>query len=578
MPLNPLSDRQFTVAYGSDLLRAHKICRENGILQKQLKACIEQVVALCEEVRGLEAKYTTDVEDERAARTHLEAQVQTLLNDGQKVVAAQQQQEQHIQVTFERLQIAINEKADASVVESLQNRVDQLHVSSVTVNSTLPPASRVSESVQVLDSQKYYHHEEPSIAAWPSDRLRVHQGPHETVPDDLDLDANAETISYGGHHQCLHDKNDSLNMLPAPTVEATQLARIKSLRQRRFDEWTTYYDQGQRLLENLPDSFEETVVRNFVGGIFKDSHKRQCQQWLDANGWTWANVTTFGTLCSQVLANNAIHSAGNTHALSWPPSQIDDIHDTAGANNKVGSRTDSKKAQKPKTRGATGVEPLRRSQRLLQHRLNTSSHETPVLPSMTLHPTKAIPLNSSVGAATKPGMKPEARAKLKKKPQPEGPASTQVQKGQQQRPGNNSAEFPKPANVNPPTEYTWQSKSHSSRKRAAESIQAVHPRKRLKSKRGKSSKRKDAKFRVLSAKSDVAKVAAESSDDEGFLYEANPSETADRHEGGDVLRDRTHAERTGHGVQRQYKTDRTQRRLPLPPPPEIPILPTTDEE
>ncbi|OCT50949.1 hypothetical protein CLCR_08320 [Cladophialophora carrionii] len=582
MPLNRLSDRQLTVAYGSDLLRAHQICRENIILQKQLEACLEQVVGLCEEVRGLEANYTTAVEDERAARSLLEAQVQTLISDCQKGVEVEQQREQHVQVTLESFRIALDEKADASVVESLANRVDQLHASSVTVNATLPPVSRVSDSIQVLDSQQYNHHKEPSISAELSNRLEVHHGPRETVPDDLDLDANAETISYAGHHQCLHDKNDSLRMLPPPPAEATQLARIKSLRQRRFDEWTSYYDQGQRLLESLPNSFEETVVHNFVSGILRDSHRRQCQQWLDANGWTWANVTTFGILCSQVLANNAIHPEGTTQALSSAPSQTDDMPATACANDKTESRTDSKKAQKPKTRRVTGSEPLRRSQRLLEHRLNASSHSTPALESMTLHPPKAIIPNSSVlavdqGTNTQLDRKSEARPKMKK-PQPKLAGNTDVQKARQPRPENDSAEGRKPAGDDPPTEHTRQSESHSGRKRAAESNQAVHPKKRPKSKKEKAKKRKDAECRVLSAKPDAAKVAAESSDDEGFLYEANPSEDLDRQDAGDILRKRSHDRRSGHGVARQYRTDRWQKRLPLPPPPEIPILPTTDEE
>jgi hypothetical protein len=582
MPLNPLSDRQSTVAYGSDLLRAHKICRENAILQKQLMACLDQVATLCDEVRDLKANNISAIQAERTARTFLEAQVQALSIDSQNIVAAQQQQARHVQVTLESFHIALDEKADASVVESLKDQVDQLRINPLAVDATLPPVSRVSESVQVLDSQQHNHREASCISPAHADRLKVHHGPHETVPDDLDLDANADMISYAGHHQYFPNKNDSLNMLPPSTAGATQLARIKTLRQRRFDEWTSYYDQGLRLLKSLPNNFEETVVRNFAGGIFNESHKKQCQEWLDANGWTWTNVTTFGDLCSQVLANNAIQPVGHKQALSSPPRQMEDMPATARAKHRTERPTDIKMAQKPNTRRATGEEPLRRSQRLVEKdRLHTSSHEIPAPVAKAVHPTKANPPNSSAHASdlssnTRLRAKSEALAK-KKKPQPNVAEDKQVPRVQQHQAEDGSAKL-RVADVNLETAVTRQLSALSTRKRDADLIRAVHPKKRLKSEKDKTGNLKDVKSRVLSAKQEGAKVAGESSDDEGFLYKANYADNLKSSRAGDVLRKRRSAKLCDDGAQRQHRTARKQQRLPLPPPPEIPILPTTDEE
>ena len=119
-----------------------------------------------------------------------------------------------------------------------------------------------------------------------------------TIAEDLDLDVNANDLSCAGHQCDEIEESDSLNLLPQPEMQATQLAKISLLRQGRFESWEQYYSQGSSLVEALPDTFEEMVVRKFADGIFQKTHRKQCQQWLQLKGWDWANVATFGDLWS----------------------------------------------------------------------------------------------------------------------------------------------------------------------------------------------------------------------------------------------------------------------------------------
>ena len=567
MPLFPSTDRQNTVSYAIDLLRAHQIRRENASLHQQLKTCLSEIASLRNEVRdanqiaatvqdeikNLKASSgasdstaqkalalfdqdrallkkqgrevvviqqscttmqsdisnlkisTTEIQNDRQAKTTvLENQLQALKVDCQNLAATQQRQAHHMQITFESFQTALDEKADASVIESLEQGLDELRGRPSTLNTALPPVSHVSESVQVRDSQHRNDDDEIDAFPEPSNPRQAHHKPAETVPDDLDLDANAHTISYAGHHQYIPKQNDSLAMLPPSTAQATQLARVKTLRQKRFDGWMSYYDQAQKLLENLPSSFEETIVHNFVDGIFKDAHKRQCRQWLDLRGWNWANVTAFGELCSQVDANNehTIKAVARTRESVTPERQMQDML-TAAA---VGAPIAAKK-------------PIRRSQRIAE------------MNSQIVHPQNLL-VTDFARVSTDKGTGTIVNDKLAQRStsKTQAPPATTM-------PTHDNTRMPPAAS--------------NARKRAAEPIELQRPPKRHRWTAGH----------------------AESSNDEGFLQPSKRANSAQ----GSPRRGRPikyHA----YGAERKHKREKKHQRLPLPPPPEIPILDTTEEE
>ena len=333
-------------------------------------------------------------------------------------------------------------------------------------------------------------------------------------------------------------------MLPPSKAQATQLARIKTLRQRRFDEWTSYHDQGQRLVENLPSSFEETVVHNFVDGIFKDAHRKQCQQWLDLNGWTWANITAFGSLCSQVLAGNPTPSVTEPD-VPMPSRQMKDMLVIARSPGRNAADAGSKRNKEARGQRDAVHEPLRRSKRLLERDSLTT------YPQASLSPGPGQDsCNGKKGSRADPNGKPQdAKTNREKQPQP-----------QPQKPAKKQAHEPLPA-------------MFETRKRKAGPSGSAPPSKRLKSRlKGRAADDKVSIPRLVPAKQHTAKPMQESSDDEAFLYEENPPKQAAPQVTEITLHKRDPAPST-----HRRKRDR-KRRLPLPPPPEIPILPTTDEE
>jgi hypothetical protein len=362
MPFNPVSDRQAATAYAIDLLRAHQLRRENVLLHEKLTACSQEVGKLQDEIKALKAESTSNKEvfqnlelaqnaseaavqklsaqavqhedryedqrceldtiqqslqdaksqisdlrtlatkiqgdDQKAVRA-IDDGLKALREDHENFMSSQQRYVRQSQLALESFGVVVEEKADISQVEALERRLDKVQALAVP-QKPLRAVSQVSESVQVPDSQSQRQSAAMTSSPRSPFKRSTHAKPAETVPEDLDLDANAETISYAGHLRPHPYQHDSLRILPDPPAPASQLERVKTLRQRKFDDWTSYYKQGQAIMGVLPSSFEETVVHNFVDGMFRESHKKQCRQWLDARGWTWANVTTFGNLCLQI--------------------------------------------------------------------------------------------------------------------------------------------------------------------------------------------------------------------------------------------------------------------------------------
>jgi hypothetical protein len=194
-----------------------------------------------------------------------------------------------IQDTFERRgseELPGEENAEPSL------RKDKLYNGSSAGNGTF----QVRASQQAKGSKDFRSPLSPSVT-----RDQTAKDPEpETILDDLDLDANAHTITYAGHHyHSAAEESGDLQFLPQPQAQAAQLAKLNTLCQKRFEDWEEYYTQAQMLVKELPHTFEETVVRKFADGIFKDAQRRQCRQWLDSEGWNWDNITSFGELCSQ---------------------------------------------------------------------------------------------------------------------------------------------------------------------------------------------------------------------------------------------------------------------------------------
>ena len=641
MPLLPFSNRKSTVGYAIDLLRAHQIRRENVFLHEQLKTCLSEIAALRDQVRAVKASditatiaselkelkasvqasetahrrglaladrhegilnekihelvtvqqscnnleseiltiksaATKQQEDAVTKNTYLEAQVKRVQADCRDLSIAQQQHDRHFQVTLESFQTALSEKADSSELEALINRLETESTSRPLADNALPSVSRVSESIQVFDSQHTRNPRGPDTLPVP---LEVNDHRHhggETIPEDLDLDANANTFSYAGHHQIVAKQNDSLVMLSPSTAQATQLVKVKTLRQRKFDGWISYFHQGRKLLQTLPRSFEETVVHNFVEGIFSAGHKKQCKQWLDANGWNWANVSTFGDLCSQVGGHETTNLAPRNLQQLKTPSRMKNGLSGAVARGQTG-RSDENTPHK----GVDDHRP-RRSQRLVEKSIATIPKKTLPASNLTASPSLSpspqfldtlVSRGSDFNNIESTGELP----KIKQLPPPAMTGGSSILKRSYHARESRDTRPLSPPRLSPNPAQAQISANPSTKKRKAGPSDPKQPGKRLKSSNGETGRHRSVISELVSAQKHLVKPVQESSDDDGFLHRPRPKRHSE--EGGREAfpSHRRSNKRHTYGTKPSRKGKRSHR-SPLPPPPEIPILPTTDEE
>lgn len=392
-----------------------------------------------------------------------------------------------------------------------------------------------------------------------------------TIPSDLDLDANANTISYVGHQYYNVGENVSLRPLPEPQAQATQLAKVNTLRQKRFESWEHYYSQALNLIEALPHTFEEIIVRRYVEGIFQTAQRKQCQQWMDSKGWTWENIASFGDMCSQIPEH----------------SQMDDISTTsvaAGYSEKIGQilqQMEYKPKQKrevcldkPAARGhpASGVALLRRSQRLINKESQNITLVAPESGPLTHLEPPALEEGKNIQSLISRKGKGIKMSSRRKGPESRVPKTrldmnprlsyTEMQNGSaedvsehkfdegqtQEAHGDGNEEFLRRA-LQP--QCVAQDIRKDRHKSTLQQRLDRHP-----------SQVRDPVAsvpRLVPQKRRLPGVAEESSDDVPYLYRPPPKRTI--------------------GLELPaIRHKRSERRLPLPPPPEIPILPTSSDE
>lgn len=406
--------------------------------------------------------------------------------------------------------------------------------------------------IQVHDSQRAYLPETSTILP-----LKVHDDDdaapatkssvQPSIPSDLDLDGNVNTISYAGHRMFDDDENDSLSFLSDPQAPTNELTRANNLMQEKFESWAHYSSRALSLVQTLPATFEEMVVRRFAEGIFQTVQRKQCQQWLELKGWTWDNVGSFGSVSSQVP-----QAPGSNIAPS--------VELSAGYSKRMGLLLEQKRSTTRRTSNTLAglppghnekcaTMPLRRSQRLMEKSIRIAMDDAakiPVafeshvlggkirknIPTPTLQKRKGkyCPKEALRASGEKVNKHLEATAV-------QTPAATKDNKADG---GEGEAQLPAMCNDN---EEIGQRQS-----------QQGPPVGNSKKPRG----RVTCVPRLVPQKRAPTETASESSSDEGYLYQ----QPIKRNEASEMPV-------TKHRC--------VERRLPLPPPPEIPILSTSSD-
>ena len=112
--------------------------------------------------------------------------------------------------------------------------------------------------------------------------------------EEIDLDENVTTMSYAKHLNGNVTNQDSLVMLPQHDSHLTQANFVQPMKQGRFHSWDRYFAEGQALIEKHARKLEFDIVKSFIEGWYSESQRERCEQWLDLNGWTWESVAGFG--------------------------------------------------------------------------------------------------------------------------------------------------------------------------------------------------------------------------------------------------------------------------------------------
>lgn len=431
--------------YATDLLHAHQIRRENVFLHKELEACrgdhteiqsaIKRIQVGCNssndharQAHDLTTIHQRQLQDqaqlisclqdtnealqnefmilskafaqfgytEQQKRAELESKVKKLEEGATEAAETLVQNTTKVWKEIDALGTIVEAKAEGGLVDLLVDRLNNLGSiprsplasTSCIVESIEQPGPTSSEigrsnsprqlsvdstgysEIQVEDSQKLAIKKIEKKERVNNVDLKQYKDQRATQsPDDVDLDANAPTISYGGHYYPGKNKpheEDSLRMLPELSVQASRLAMINTLMQGRYENWRIYHDRGAVVKDSLPQTFEAAIVQRFVEGIFGAKQRAQCVQWLSDEGWKWDNVTRFGNLCSQIDDGSRPEDDSMSSNESRATATYDVVRDKLdGLQPAIGADAPRKLTQ-PVKRSKWSVTTLRRSQRLIE--------------------------------------------------------------------------------------------------------------------------------------------------------------------------------------------------------------------
>lgn len=114
-----------------------------------------------------------------------------------------------------------------------------------------------------------------------------------TDAESFDLDQNVAMPSYA-LHAARRPPSDSLKPIDSSKPETcVDLKSVELLRQGRYHSLDRYFAEAESLLKQLSPDQETYLMRAFVNGLYAASDRAHCRQWLNQLGWTWENLAAF---------------------------------------------------------------------------------------------------------------------------------------------------------------------------------------------------------------------------------------------------------------------------------------------
>lgn len=317
------------------------------------------------------------------------------------------------------------------------------------------------------------------------------------------------------------------------------------------------------------------IVRRFVDGIFQEIQRKQCQQWLESNGWSWENITSFGGLCSQIVKPAETGAPIEAARSSAYRSRIGEFLEARGERRHPARRGKADTATSSSgPRPKTTVARLRRSQRLvekLDHDNEELTKDQPVLSPSGSRDTRTIDAKGS--------QSPRYIDSVAQEPSEQSPLSNRALHDDDEshveasRAKDPDAQITRPLNTAQMNEYIFSAGRANRDKPADAEISESCPQPSSRENTKKPPEYRNLRWRdhgsggarnpapqLVPHKRGLREVVEDSSDDSGVLYRQRPR----KHSGPQL----------NEFGEKCYR----QQRLPLPPPPEIPILSSSSEE
>lgn len=200
---------------------------------------------------------------------------------------------------------------------------------------------------------------------------------------DVNLDENVHTMSYAANIWDSAPLTDTLMTLPQLGLR-TQLSQSPStLKQGRFHSWDRYFAKANEMMKKIPKKREFELLSCFLNGLYSKKQRQECEKWLDVSGWSWSHLESFGiigTPAGPAQFHDSVEDRSSTQPIKPPEKGVKGQHENKRVP-KPGERAQIQNQYNPETHVAE-QDPPRRSQRLLEQHTQIS-HESPDRPRST---------------------------------------------------------------------------------------------------------------------------------------------------------------------------------------------------
>ena len=398
-----------------------------------------------------------------------------------------------------------------------------------------------------------------------------------TDSEDIDLDKNIRTMSYARNMRREVSIQDSLVPIQENSIYVP-INAIQPLKQGKYHSWERYFVEGQALVRKVSRRDESNVVQSFVDGLFAPLKRKQCTEWLDTNGWTWDSVDAFGLIATPSIPTHGettdLNKTGQRRIPIGPSqveAQVEEFQEAVATNIRTHG---SKEATQPvEAKASRRTSEPRRSQRIRELEDSLKSSVRPAsMQRSTTTTVKKIPAKTQK-PTTAPTRQPSERTKSLLSPN-KIPAVSQADSGNGKSKSNGSPQRKSTNQRSIQASKPPQAKAKPASQQSGSKSKVV---KRPQSKGRQASQRPSTPPRQTSPvqfpEDSIPRLVKRKSSVDRELYQKGGKRKRLMDDDGlPPLPDRPVKSMEKGGL----KPWKRVRRLPLPPPPEIPIMPTSD--